>query len=402
MHARHSITDLFSTFLQFESNVATCWSVDAKLQRSIKQQIQNRPEAEPAFWERFWHQCAQAEAEEPRSLAIGHLSAYLQEACYWSVQKVIQSQRASQIADFFQIAIASVPKILKACEVSGRATLKTYASTAFGNVVRDWLRQRREIDLCNEWGLLLKLSRKRLIEVLQQEGLSRMRIDQLVLAWQCFEASYKPAKTPGLRRSTAPDSETWQVMVDRYNHARSPEWTMTTAVELERWLLYCASRVRNSLYPSVASLNAPRGDRESSELQDNLVNDSNSLLETLIVEEENQQRQTQHSEIAQVLVDGIASLDATTQKLLALYYQQQLTQQQIAKQLEIQQYTVSRKLTKTRETLLLKLVRWSQDLHISVSSNVINVMGAELDEWLQHYYANHDSSDRPSNQASEQ
>ena len=390
MHARHSITDLFSTFLQFESNVATRWSVDAKLQRNIKQQLQKRPETDTDFWEKYWHECAQAEAEETRSLAVGHLSAYLQEACYWSVQKVIQSQRANQISDFFQIAIATVPKILKACEVSGRATLKTYASTAFRNVVRDWLRQRREIDLCNEWGLLLKLSRKRLIEVLQQEGLSRMRVDQLVLAWQCFEASYKPAKTSGLRRSAPPDSETWQLIVDRYNHSKLPDWTITTANELERWLLYCASRVRNNLYPSVASLNVPKSDRETGELQDDLVNDSNSLLETLIVEEETQQRQTQHSEIAQVLVENIAALDATTQKLLALYYQQQLTQQQIAKQLEMQQYTVSRKLTKTRETLLLKLVGWSQEvLHISVSSNVIKSMGAELDEWLQHYYANY-------------
>ena len=403
MRPRQSIPDLFSMFLQFESSVATRWSVDAKLQRSIKQQIQQQPEAEAEFWERYWHQCAQAEAEETRSLAIGHLSAYLQETCYWSVQRVSQSQRASQISDFFQIAIAAVPKILKACEVSGRATLKTYASTAFGNVVRDWLRQRREIDLCNEWGLLLKLSRKRLIEVLQQEGLSRMRIDQLVLAWQCFESSYQPAKNPGLRRSAPPDPETWQVMVDRYHHSRSPAWSMTTAIELERWLLYCVSRVRANLYPSVTSLNAPKGDRESGEQQDDLVDGSSSLLETLIVEEETQQRQTQRSEIAQVLVDSVASLDATTQKLLALYYQQQLTQQQIAQQLEMQQYTVSRKLTKTRETLLLKLVRWSQEiLHISVSSNVIKGMGAELDEWLRHYYANHDSSDRPSNHASEQ
>ncbi len=404
MRPRQSIPDLFSTFLQFESNVATRWSVDAKLQRSIKTQMQSRPEVAADFWERYWHQCAQSEAEGQRSLAVGHLSAYLQEACYWSVQKIIHSQRGSQISDFFQIAIAAVPKILAACEVSGRATLKTYASSAFGNVVRDWLRQRREIDLCSEWGLLLKLSRKRLIEVLQQEGLNSVRIDQLVLAWHCFEASYKPAKTLGLRRSTAPDPKTWHVIVDRYHQSRLPDGSVTTAVELERWLLYCASRVRSSAYPTVASLNAPKGDRESGQWQDDLVHDHTSLLEKLIAEEDTQQRQTQRREMSQVLAESVASLDAVTQKLLALYYQQQLTQQQIAHELEMQQYTISRRLSKTREQLLLKLVHWSQEtLHISVSSNVIKGMGAELDEWLRHYYASHDSDDRASaNHASEQ
>jgi DNA-binding transcriptional regulator LsrR (DeoR family) len=90
-----------------------------------------------------------------------------------------------------------------------------------------------------------------------------------------------------------------------------------------------------------------------------------------------------------LLEDAIAKLDATGQKLLELYYQQALTQQQIAKELAIQQYTVSRKLSKTRESLLLTLTSWCQEtLHISVTSDVVKYISTVLEEWLQAHYQN--------------
>jgi DNA-binding transcriptional regulator LsrR (DeoR family) len=72
---------------------------------------------------------------------------------------------------------------------------------------------------------------------------------------------------------------------------------------------------------------------------------------------------------------------------LQLYYQEHLTQQQIAKKLEIQQYNVSRRLTKTRETLLRAVVQWGQThLHISPTSDVMSSISAFLEEWLESFY----------------
>jgi DNA-binding transcriptional regulator LsrR (DeoR family) len=64
-----------------------------------------------------------------------------------------------------------------------------------------------------------------------------------------------------------------------------------------------------------------------------------------------------------------------------------LTQQQIAQQLGVKQYTVSRQLTKIKKTLLMELAQWSQKtLHIPVQSDVIDSMSNSLEEWLIAHY----------------
>ena len=71
-----------------------------------------------------------------------------------------------------------------------------------------------------------------------------------------------------------------------------------------------------------------------------------------------------------------------------MYYGQELTQQQIAEQLAVKQYTVSRRLTKSRESLLLALASWSKEtLHISLTSDVLNYISTVLEEWLKVYYS---------------
>jgi RNA polymerase sigma factor (sigma-70 family) len=386
MRVRQSIPELFSTFLRFESDQITSWSTDSRLHRSIQQHLAQMPEeTADRFWVMYWHRCWRKEEASPRQqIAAGHVSAYLQEACYWSVQKVRPKTPSQQfqLADLFQVAIAAVPKILKACDPDERASLKTYASSAFGNVVRDWLRQRREIDLCNHWGLLLKLSRKRLIEALQ--GLDASAIEQYLTAWKCFELCYVPAKTLGMRQSAAPSAEVWTAIVTQY---RKETGETVSPATLERWLTDCAKRVRSHSFPTVSSLNMPRPGQDDGELQDEVADSRDSLLTELIEQEEQQERQDQRSQLNQVLENAIAEFDASVQQLLQLYYQQQLTQQQIAKQLEVQQYTVSRKLSKARETLLLKLVRWSQAINPATDPEAIKSMSLVLEEWLQKHYS---------------
>lgn len=411
MRSRQSIVDMFSTFLRVEDDLPKGWMTDAKLYRSIQSAIaaQSSEQQSEPFWALFWHQCwwneqgGKASASSPRStsdrssIVLGHLSAYLQEVCFWSARTVKSHASGIQysVSDFFQVAISELPKILNGCDPMGSASLKTYATSAFGNTIRDFLRQRRDIDLCNDWGLLLKLSRKRLIEALTAAGIDAHTIEQYVLAWQCFSVLYIPPKSPGLRRTAAPSPEVWKAIVDRYNQLRSTELSQPdeacTASTIERWLTYCTARVRAYLYPSMASLNAPKAGFDSGEWQDDLEdsNRESSLLSEMIVQEEQQERQDQYQQMNTVLVDAIAALDATTQHLLQLYYREKLTQQQIAKQLEIQQYTVSRKLTKTRETLLLALARWSQEtLQTKLDSTTIKNISPILDEWLQNYYRN--------------
>ena len=82
------------------------------------------------------------------------------------------------------------------------------------------------------------------------------------------------------------------------------------------------------------------------------------------------------------------------QALLQMYYGQALTQQQMAAALAMQQYTVSRRLSRARESLLTALARWSQDsLHISLTLDVLSYTSTVLEEWLtNHYRQPHDAT----------
>ncbi|MBD2413748.1 group 3/4 sigma-70 RNA polymerase sigma factor [Nostoc calcicola FACHB-389] len=396
MRPRQNISEIFSTFIQFEADRFKSWVYDAKLRRSIQNclvQISETKHSE-SFWAIYWHKNWQ---NQPNSLAEAHLSAYLQETCYWSAQRTIPQIASVQctLSDCFQIAIAEVPKILKACDPDQKASLKSYSNVAFGNVIRDALRQKQEIDFCNDWALLLKLSRKRLQESLQNAGLTDETIARYLLAWKCFVDGYILGKSPQVRKLQRPEQDTWEAIAQLYNRDRltqlNPPGTESNAQTLEKWLLLSAKHARSYVYPVVSSLNAPKTGEADSELQDDLpdTTQNESLLADLIATEEADIQKNQQQEIHNLLITTLAKLSPQSQQLLELYYQQGLTQQQIAKQQQIQQYQVSRQLAKTRESLLLAIAKWSQEtMHISPTSNVVKHISAVLEEWLQNYFRN--------------
>lgn len=435
MRPRQSLVEIFSTFLQFEADHVQHWATDAKLRRSMQNCLRQgvtvgaSGSAEPPgleekslkeaekFWSLYWHQQWRHQAKQPphcpsssasRSQSLGHLSAYLQETCYWSVQKSMPRLESSQykLSDCFQVAIAEMPRILNACDPNQSASLKTYAMSAFGNIIRDHLRQRQEVNLCSNWGLLLKLSRKKLTEALQQAGLAPDKIQQYLLAWACFESTYLPRKSPGLRQLSAPDRATWEGIAHLYNrqrHQLAVPGSECSPETMEQWLTTCANRARAYLYPAIGSLNTPKVGQDSGELQDDLPDAAqSSLLAELVTQEEVAARHQQKAAMKTVLLTALTQLDPGVQELLQLYYHQGLTQQQIAQHLNVQQYTVSRKLSKARESLLMALTRWSQasqeqpGMHNSSLSTVIKYVSSLLEEWLQAYYQ---ASDRPSEES---
>lgn len=398
MRPRQSILEIFSTFLQFDADRFSGWATESKLHRSMQNCLARLPQSDAEnFWILYWYKIWQI---QPAGLAREHLSAYLQETCYWAAQKMSTSFTNAQygLSDYFQIAIARVDKVLKGFNPRQGFSLKNYASTTFSSVIKDILLQRHETDFCTHWALLRKLSQKRLVEALQSAGLPSKSIDGYVLAWQCFKSIYVPTQATGARKLPRPDPTTWAAITDLYNTERHHQLQLPgsacSSETLEKWLIACAKAARSYLYPAQLSINSPRPGQESGELLDNLVGEE-SLLTQIVVQEEEQTRQTQQTQISSVLVAALAKLNPQAQRLLKLYYVQRLTQQEIAKQLEVKQYTVSRRLTKARGTLLMTLAQWSQEtLHISLSSEVLNNTSAILDEWLEHHYghSNHLSS----------
>ncbi|MBE9189451.1 sigma-70 family RNA polymerase sigma factor [Gloeocapsopsis crepidinum LEGE 06123] len=391
MRSRQDIVEIFSSFIQFNADRFSNWATEPKLRRSMQKSLAQSPQAttKENFWALYWHKLWLA---QPESLAFGHLYAYLQEAGYWAAQNIVTNFTSSQqtVADCFQIAIAKVDKILQGFNSQQGFNLKNYASAIFTSTIKETLRQRQEVDICTDWSLLRKLSHKRLEEALQNAGLSPEKIASYLIAWNCFKTIYVPTQAGATRQLAKPDSATWEAIAKLYN-SQNPSTKIHQAETLEQWMLACAKAARSYLYPTVASINTPKPGQDAGEWLDNLPElQGESLLTNIITQEELQNRQTQQQQISEVLIAAIAKLDVQAQQILQLYYGGALTQQQMAAQLDIKQYTISRRLTKCREELLKALAQWSQDLHISLTSDVLKNISAVLDEWLQSHYSQTD------------
>lgn len=395
MRPRRSILELFSTFLQFENDAARDWLRDARLRRSMQANLERAERIEPTetFWALYWHKLWQTK-ENP--LASGHLAAYLQEVCYWSAQKLALnlSSRAS-LADFFQIAIAKIERVLTGFNPQHSSVLRSYASLAFTNVIKDTLRLRQEVDICTDWALLHKLSCKRFVESLQNFGFNATTIASYRLTWELFKLIHAP--TDGkIRKLGKPDAATFAAIAQQYNRdlisTLGPLSPPTTPALVEQWLINCGKAARSLLYPTLVSSDASKSGQESGELLDDLeFTFQESLLMKVIAQEEEKSRDDQRAQLNAILLRSLVKLDLPSQRLLQLYYGQGLTQQDIAKQLDIKQYTVSRRLTSLRQGLLDSLGKWSQTtLHTPLDSNVLHSMSTILEDWLKMHYAHPD------------
>lgn len=390
MHPRQDTVEIFSTFIQFDNDRFSCWATDSHLRRSMKKSLNQTPtETSDNFWALYWHQVW---LEQPNSLAKGHLTAYLQEICFWSSQKTINGFDSTQykLSDCFQVGISRIDKVLKGFDRQRGFDLKSYASITFANLIRELLRQKKEVDICSDWSLLRKLSQKRMTEALLNAGLDSEVVKSHVLAWNCFKTMYVPERASSTRKLPKPKPDTWAAIANLYNQqktqlVRSPR---ATAENIEEWMLVCVKVARSYLFPSVTSINQPKLGYESGEIADSLIG-VESLLGDAIANELAQQRSQQQRDINQFLTATIKRLKTEEQQLLKLYYSLELKQAEIAKQLNTQQYSVSRKLARTRTELLKALAKWSQEtMHISLTSDILNNISSLLEEWLASYYHN--------------
>ncbi|MBD0303265.1 MAG: sigma-70 family RNA polymerase sigma factor [Tolypothrix sp. T3-bin4] len=366
--------------------------IDIKLRRSIQNCLECSQEVSNSenFWALYWHKYWQ---EKSHSLARMHLSAYLQEPSYWAAKKTIARFTHSQynLADYFQMANAEIETILKNFNSEKSSSLKAYAAMAIPSRLKDILRQRKEADICTNWALLRKVSKKQFLEALDQAGLSPNNIAQYRLAWICFKELYLQNQPGGTRALPEPERQLWEAVTNLYNRERQNQLTQPTPQctreKIEQWLTQAAIYVRAYLYPPVNSLNLAISEDDPTITFDLPDLSSDSLIAEMIAEEDAQNKQKQQSQIQAVLLETLQNFEVKTQEILKLYYQQELTQAEIVQCLQMSQPTVSRRLFKARESLLSALVLWSQDtLNISVTSNLIKDMSTALEEWLKVKY----------------
>jgi RNA polymerase sigma factor (sigma-70 family) len=410
MRPRKDLVETFSSFVQFEADRFCKWGSDPRLKRNM-QRCSDRSDRSVShsssdghsssdssegalslshFWMLYWYKQWQT---EPQSIAKAHLLAYLQEACYWVAYKAGTGFTSTQygVADCFQLAIAHLDKILKGFNTEQGFDLKNYASAAFSSLIRDQLRQRREVDICTDWSLLRKVSQKRLVTALQVQGLTGEELERYLLAWRAYRLIYTPERASGTRRLSAPNAASWMAIAQQANTERASLTTPNqpvSAQQIETWLATAAKAVRSYLYPGAVSMNATIAGQDAGEYLDSLSDaDQTSPLKAAIDREEQTQRREQQTQLNAVLTEAIAQLDPPSQKLLTLYYQEGATQQAIAAQLSMQQYAISRAIARIKKTLMMTLAKWGQEtLHITPSPDVLKHTSAALEEWLVTHY----------------
>ncbi|MCC5636994.1 sigma-70 family RNA polymerase sigma factor [Nostoc sp. CHAB 5844] len=391
MRPRQEITDMFSTFVQLERGRFSKWLTDATLYRNIQNHLERSSSALKSenFWVLYWYKQWHSGFN---NLARMHLLAYLQEPCYWVASKTVAKFNSSQymLADYFQMAIAEVETILKDFNPEKSFSLKAYAMMAMPSRLRDILRQRKEADICTNWALLRKVSKKLLNEALSEAGLSESTIAQYRLAWTCFNELYIQNQSGSHTQLPEPNRQLWEAIANLYNHQRQSQISQPTlarnAQTIEQWLTQTAFYVRVYLFPPVKSLNAFEQNDDTTVTFDLPDPSFEEPMANMIAEEDVQNRQNQISLMSNVMLKALQNLDVQSQEVLKLYYEQGLTQQQIMQRLQMSQPTVSRRLVKGRESLLAALIEWSQDLNISVNSNQIKDMSLALEEWLRNQY----------------
>ncbi|WP_347566105.1 sigma-70 family RNA polymerase sigma factor [Scytonema sp. UIC 10036] len=383
---------MFSTFAQLENDKFGKWLSDRKLHRSIQNCLNSSAEVTTSenFWALYWHKHWKTQSNH---LAKMHLLAYLQEPCYWTASKTVAKFTNSQysLADYFQMANTEIETILKDFKAEKCSSLKAYAMMAMPSRLRDILRQRQEAELCTNWALLRKVSKKLLLEALSEVGLSPTAMTQYRLAWTCFKELYVQKQPSGIAKLPEPSRQLWEAIANLYNQERKSQLTQSTgectSETIEKWLTQTALYVRAYLFPPVKSLNTFKQDDDTTITFDVPDPSSSSPMADMIAEEDVENRQNQISQMSAELLNSLQSLDAQSQEVLKLYYQQGLTQQQIVQELQMSQPTVSRRLVKGRESMLAALVKWSQStLNIPVHSNQIKDMSLFLEEWLRNQY----------------
>lgn len=377
MKKRENLVEKFSTFLNFincnDSSIAV-WETNPKLVTNMKQLCDLDPSAKEEFWAQYW--LKEALQENQNELALGHLSAYLEETCYWIALTKAQQLANSDFSwmDCFQLArtVVAQPAKLFAKYDSTRSRLKTYAQLKLGTEISEFIRVRREKTKYSEAALLRSLTKISLKQALAKVGFPKEQLSRYLLAWNCFKEIYTPTKAAGTQRLEWPEPEQLKAIAKRYNQLRLCHQleSAVTSQTLEALLKSCVKAVRDNIAPSIHSLDdsnlplaAPDDDIEEIELRSQEWHQINSLLS-----------------------DTFASLSNDYQKMLELEHGLAIKQADIGKAFNLKQYQVSRQLDKAKRVLLKALTDWSQQrLNISLSPQQIAALSPEIDGWLRWY-----------------
>lgn len=377
MKKRRDLVELFSTFLQIDDHydaLGPCWEKSPRLASNMTKKIESEAIANEEFWAQYWLK-ATLKDSQTKSSAREHLSAYLEEACYWTALKIHQQLAAYQLrrVDCFLMLreVAANPvKLFKNYDYKS-SSVKTYSQFPLKSAVLDQVRKGRELDKYTWPALLRAVTKKRLKESLHKANIKEPEMSRCLLAWQCFRDKYVPIKAIGSKQLQPPDLNQMEAIANHYNQQYNPQESLS-AQTIQKLLELCVQVIQDSSKTSFVSL------------EDCL---SEPIYEDLI--EEQDAVESEYHQLDLVLSQAFAALPQEAQTLLNLWYGLGMTQSDLALVLGIaQQYQVSRTVGKHKQFLLKALAEWSQKTwQITLNSQQLGEMAKQLDGWLEEHCA---------------
>jgi DNA-directed RNA polymerase specialized sigma subunit len=380
MKRRRDIVELFSTFLQLDDHydaLGPGWEKSPRLASNITKIIEIEPSAKEEFWAQYWLK-ESIKDSQTKSPAREHLSAYLEEACYWTALKIYQQLAAYQLrrVDCFLMLreVAANPvKLFKNYDYKS-SSVKTYSQFPLKSAVLDEVRKGRELDKYTWPALLRAVTKKRLKESLHKANIKEPKMSQCLLAWQCFRDKYVPTKAAGSKQLQPPDRAQMEAIANHYNQQRNPKESTVIGQEIQKLLELCVQVIQDCSKTSFVSI-------------EDCISEPAFISENFI--EEQDAVESEYYQVNQVLSKAFADLPEETQTLLNLWYGLGMIQSDLALVFGIaQQYQVSRMVGKHKQILLKTLAEWSQKTwQITLNSQQLDEIGKQLDGWLEEHCA---------------
>lgn len=376
MRKRTHPVEMFSTFLQVNEtwdSLGPGWLTDPRLKKNMTRISQSDPDAPERYWTTYW--LKEALKNPQNRLSRNHLSAYLEEACYWVTLKIfeqIANLNESRVDCFFiaRSAAADPGKLFKNYDPI-RSGLKTYAQFRLKTAILEQVRVGSSLQKYSDPALLRALTKKTLKEALKKADIKEPEFSECLLVWQCFKEVYVPVMEGGSRRLKPPDETQLAAIASLYNQKSQNRRDPVDSEFIQKRLDQCVNTVRESLRIKNVPL-------DSCGFEPALASDD--PIDTL--DEPVQEWQ----QVKSILSEAFATLPESSQTMLKLQYGLNFSQSEIAKIFEKHQSTISRKISGSQQILLTAIAKWSaSNLGICLSSDRLQEMASLLDECLESH-----------------
>lgn len=382
---REKLIDKFSNYIQLE-NQRLNWCSDRHLVRNFKlyeEQLANHEEfdtlaAIELVWVKIWldmalgrqQQIYSWEPENRQQLALKHLGAYCDSACYWAARAIASRYQNIDWEHCLYIARTSLwetDKIIpwiNAFDIE-RASLSTYIQ---GRLL--WhIQDRVSVGKISAWRSLYKVSEVKLKEALANQGIQEPELSYILFARKHFKQVYlirkinNPNREKGQKWS-APDVDDFAEAAQTYNseriHQTAPYEVFVSSSDIsgntvETWMktaieaLYHYSPLSDSSL-SLDSLTEAIGYEVPNEDSNNNSENTFATLDSVQEEQSNLQNQ-----INLIWEKNLETLDINHRRVALLHYGFQWKQTRIGKYINSDQSSVSRHLTRIKKSMLQSL-----------------------------------------------